>query len=528
MIRCHHSLCKAFLLALSLFMYASPFQNVPRLLCSYPHTPFATRAAVHPWDAVGACCASRGATTFTATRCTSDTKNLPPRNQHVWNFSHSAPDTLAATLALLPGFAPLYSSTFDLTMYVAGRPATCAAPLLFSLFVTNSALPTTSPVSGPPTEFPINATLSLNNETSLHLPNGIPWSPETSPSQASVPYPIPDTAMTLEFTHFGARIPVVRALSTIYDARQQILSHLASNTEDATRNHIFGYSTRSATPTPHVCSVVLQASGSLGLSWLQLDQILEGLTQFSSGAGTDHRVHYQTLEFQVNLADEGRIGTGLLWSTPGRGRGAAEIQKRAEPPLAGQALDERVNLASGLANETSPNPSDAGNPPSSAAANVSFFPVHGTDINLEFVWFGDPIPSKKVNEALNGAFLKIAPFLEKSGSEWIPKDEFFYWTPAGKIRVSIRIYGMGKMSWSQVDSVVVGLFRFTHGIGTESEEEHFGNLDFDVRDEEGAKIGYGNLLALPFYDGDVIGASDGKRSSPTSGGRGVEMGSAVI
>ncbi|KAF6241828.1 hypothetical protein HO173_000540 [Letharia columbiana] len=360
-----------------------------------------------------------------------DTKNLPPRNQHVWKFSHSAPDTLAATLALLPGFASLYSYTFDLTMYVAGRSATCAAQLLFSLFVTNSALPTTSPVSGPTTDFPINATLSLNNETSLRLPNGIPWSPEISPSQASVPYPVPDTAMTLEFTHLGARIPVVRALSTIYDARQQVLSHLASNIEDATKNHIFGYSTRSATPTPRVCSVVVQASGSLGLSWLQLDQILQGLTQFSSGAGPDHRVHYQTLEFEVNLADEGRIGTGLLWSTPGRGRGAAEIQERAETPLAGRAPDERSNPASGLANETSSNASDAGSPPSRSAANISF-PVPGTDFILEFIWFGDPIPSNLVNEALNGASLKIAPFLHKSGSEWIPARRILLLDPNGQ------------------------------------------------------------------------------------------------
>ena len=326
----------------------------------------------------------------------------------------------------------------NLTMYILGRPATYAAQLLFSLFVTNSALPTTPQVREMTTDLPINPTLALDNETLIRLPNGIPWSPEASTSQDSVSYPVPNTAITLNFTYFGYRIPVVRALSIIDDARQEVLSHLASSSEDTPTNHFFAYSTHATSRTAHECSVIVQTYERLGLSWLQLYQILEGLTQFSSGAGIDHQVHYQTLQFEIILADTGRVAIGLLWCTPGQGRGLAELEERAEVPIAHQSLEERALSTSGLANEASPNASNTSGLMLNSAPEV-FFPVPGTNINLAFVWLGNSIPSQMVNEALHGAFLKIAPFLKESGSEPIPRNKFFYWTPAGKTKTAIQI-----------------------------------------------------------------------------------------
>ncbi|CAF9939495.1 MAG: hypothetical protein ALECFALPRED_008153 [Alectoria fallacina] len=400
-------------------------------------------------------------------------------------------------------------------MYILGKAATYATQVLFGLFVTSYGLPTTSQVSEQVTNLPANATLRFDNQTLIRSPDGIPWLPEISAFQASVPYPIPDTAITLNFTHFGFQIPVVRALSTIFDARQQVLSRLASNSEEATKNTIFEFSTRSTLPTSLVCSVVVQAYGGVGLSWLQLDHILEGLTQFSSGAGTDRQVHYQTLEFEVDLLDEGRIGTGLLCCTQGRGRGAAEVVKRrAETPSASQGLDKRLNLVSVLADETSPNLSNTSSLLSSDAAEINF-PVPGANISLAFVWLGTPIPSKMVNEALNGAFLKIAPFMKESASEQVPQKRFFYWTTAGKVRIAIQIYGMSRMNWSQINSVIAGLFRFTNGIGTSHQQKHFENLGFDIKDEDGDNIGYGNLLAVPMHSSDIVRAVEEKTSNLT-------------
>ncbi|CAD6563712.1 MAG: hypothetical protein ASARMPREDX12_000027 [Alectoria sarmentosa] len=398
-------------------------------------------------------------------------------------------------------------------MYVLGRPSTYAAQVLFSLFLTSGALPTTFLVFEQVTDFPANATLRFDNETLIRSPDGIPWLPEISAFQASVPYPVPDTAITLNFTHFGFQIPVVRALSTIFDARQQVLSRLASNSEEATKNTIFEFSTCSTLPTSLVCSVVVQAYGGVGLSWLQLDQILEGLTQFSSGAGTDRQVHYQSLGFEIDHLDEGRIGTGLLWCTQGRGRGAAEVVKRrvGTPP---QGLDKRLNLVSVLTDETYPNLSNTSSLLSSYVAEVTF-PITGANISLAFVWLGTPIPSKMVNEVLNGAFLKIAPFMKESASEQVPQDKFFYWTRAGKIRIAIQIYGMIRMNWSQINSVIAGLFRFTNGIGTSHQQKHFENLGFDIKDKDGGNIGYGNLLAIPMYGSDTVSAVEEKRSNLT-------------
>lgn len=395
-------------------------------------------------------------------------------------------------------------------MYLVGRIH--AALFLLSLFVTNSALPTTSRASEQTRDLAINATLGLDNETLVRLSNVIPWSPKFSSVQASVAYPVPDTAITLNFTHFGPQIPVVRALFTIYDARRQVISHLAFSSEAAINKNVFEYSTRSNLPAPRVCTVVVQASRDVGLSWLQLDQVLEGLTQFSSGAGIDRQVHYQALEFEINLVDTGRIGIGLLWCTPTRGRGVAEVERRAEVP---DALDKRLNLMPGLANETSSSPSNTSGQPSTPTTEVTF-PVPGTNISLAFIWRGNPIPSKTVNDALHGAFLKIAPLVQEAGSERSPHDRFLYRAAAGKVGVSIQIFGTPRLDWSQVDCVLAGLYRFANGLGTRREEEHFENLGFDVRDESGANIGHGNLLATPavVYGGDSVSlVAEKKRSS---------------
>lgn len=400
-------------------------------------------------------------------------------------------------------------------MYIVSRPATYAAHVLFSLFKSTSALPTASPDLKQTTGFSIDATLGLENETLIRLPKGIPWSPETSTFQASIPYPVPDTAITLNFTHFGFPIPVVRALSTIYDAREQVLSHLLPKPEDITKSNVFDYSTRSNSSAPRDCVVTVQAYGDLELSWLQLDQILAGLAQFSSGAGIDHQVHYQALGFDVNLSGERIIGIGLLWCTPSQHRGAVEAENRAAIPNADLELGKRSNPPPRLVNETTPIPSNTSNPLSSFIAEIPF-PVPGTSISLNFVWFGSPIPSKMVDEALNGALRKITPFLKRSGSAQIPHDRFFYTTPAGKVRVLIQIYGTIHMNWSQVNSILAGLYRFTNGIGTAHEEEHFENLGFDVKDEEDGTIGYGNFIAVPARSRQAISAVDGKRSTPIS------------
>ena len=387
-------------------------------------------------------------------------------------------------------------------MYIVGRPTTYAAQLLFGLFVTNSALPTTSQVREMTTDLPINVTLGLDSEALVRLPNVISWSLETSTSQNSVLYPVPNTDVTLNFTYFGYIIPVVRAVSIIDDARQEVLSHVASSSEDTPTNHFFEHSTHATSPTAHACSVVVQTYEGFGLSWLQLYQILEGLMQFTGGAGIDHQVHYQTLQFEINLADTGRVGIGLLWCTPTQGRSLAGVDKRAEVPITHQELDERGLPTSGLANETSPSSSNASGLMLNPTSEDSF-PVPGTNINLAFIWLGSPIPSEMVNEALHGAFLKIAPFLKESGSKPIPGNKFFYWTPAVKVQTAIQIYGMTQLSWSQVNSIITGLFQFSNGIGTRHEEKHFKNLGFDVKDENGRTIGYGDLLAVPVHDLDT-------------------------
>lgn len=419
----------------------------------------------------------------------------PIVTQQLWNFFHSILDALAANQVLLLRFTFLYLCTSNLTMYIVARPVTYVVQVLFGLLITNSALPTTYQLREQIQDLPTNVTLGFDNGTLVRLPDGIPWSPGTSTSKDSVPYHVPNTAVTLNFTHFGYRIPVLRALSILSKARQEVLSHLASSSADAPIHHNFAYSTPVTSRMPHVCSVVVQTYGDLGLSWLQLDQIIEGLTQFINGAGVDRQVHYQNLQFEIHLAETGRVAIGLLWCTPGRGRGRglAELEERGEVH---QYLDKRVLLRPGLANETSPRSTNASSLILSPAPRASF-PIPGTSNSLAFVWLGDPIPSEKVNKCFHGAFMEIAPYLQEGGSDLISQNEFLFSIKVGKAHIAIQIYGMIPTSWSQLNSIITGLFYFSNGIGTLHEEEHFRNLGFDVKDEDGGNIGYGNLLAPP-------------------------------
>ena len=390
-------------------------------------------------------------------------------------------------------------------MRIVGRPAIYAAQVLFSLFATNSALPATSQVTEQTSDFLINANLAHDSETLIRWPKGIPSSLETPTSQAVAPYTIPNTAITLNFTRFGSQIPAIRVISIIDKAHQQILPHLASDSENAIKNDLFECSTYSTPPGTPVCSVVVQAYRDLGLSWIQLDQILKGLEHFTSGAGIDRQFRHQSLEFEVNFSDKGTIGVGLLWCTPSRGRGAAEMKSAAEIPVRGQELDRRLNLIPGPPDTASLDQSNESNVLSNLATEVPF-PVLGTGINLKFVWLGNPIPRKKVNDILHGAFLKLAPFLKQSPNNPVPHERFVYRNTASTALMVIQIFGMGKMSWSQVNSIMVGLYRFTNGIGTTHEQQYFKNLGFDVEDENHAKIGFGNLL-------DVSGAAANQKRS---------------
>ena len=398
-------------------------------------------------------------------------------------------------------------------MYTLGRPATIyAAQILFGLFATTSALPATHQVPGQTEEFPITKFISHDHATVSRSPPSTRWSTSTSTSQAAVAYSVPDTSVTLNFTRFGPEIPVVRAMSTVHEARQQVQLHLASNSESATKSDHFEYIAPLAPHETRVCAVFAQAYGNLGLSWVQIDQILEGLMQFTNGAGVDRQVHYQALQFEISFSNERRVGDGFLNCTPVRDRDAAERARIAHGPIRVQARDTTLNLVSMPINATLLDPSHKSNLPSSPLGEV-FFPIFGTDLSLAFIWLGNPLPRDKVNVAFNRAFAKIAPFLETSPNEPIPRDMFHFMSTIGKFNIAIQVYGTINLTWSQIKTILTGLWRFTNGIGTVHERQYFRNLSFEVKDEHGSSIGYGNLLSVGGNNA-IASASDHRKRSP--------------
>ena len=422
---------------------------------------------------------------------------------------------LAATHALLPGLASFYLHKKDLSMYIFGSPATYAAQILFGLLATSSALPKTHQGAGQTEVSLVNVTLGHDKKT-LVCSDGIQESLSPSFSRAAVAYKIPDTAITLNFTFFGFRIPVIRALSTLYEAQHQIQTHLANNTETTTMENNFEYYTPIAPQATRVFPVLVQAYEGLGLSWVQLDQILQGLRQFSSGAGVDRQPHYQELQFQVISSDEGRLGYGSLMCDPIHNTvpaGPAGPVRIAKSSVMLQERGKRVNLISGPVNDTSLILLNKNNLLSGPITEVPF-PVTGTDITLAFIWLGYPLPREKVNTAFKAVFQSIAPFLQQSAQDPIPNDRYLHVSRMGHYEIAIQIHGTNHISWSQLNSVVLGLWRFTNGIGTAHERQNFRNLDYNVKNQTGSVIGYGTLLDVT---GSAIGsAAPQKRSTLSS------------
>lgn len=381
-------------------------------------------------------------------------------------------------------------------MYMLGRLATIyAAQILFGLIATNRALPTTHQVHGQTGEFRIDTFIGHNNATLLRFANGILWSPSTPTSQAAVAYSVPDTSIILNFTRFGPRIPVVRAISIIHEARQQVQSHLASKSENVTKSDNFTYITPVTHDDTRVCAVFAQAHGALGLSWVQIDHILDGLMQFTNGAGVDGQLHYQALQFEISFSNKKRVGGGLLSCIPVRDLDAAERPRIAHSSASVQGRDTTLNLISKPVNETILDPPHESSLPSSPLTQVSF-PIFGSDLSLTFIWLGSPLPSDKVNAAFDAAFLKIAPLLIASPDEPIPRRTFISMSTSGKYQIAIQVYGMIDLTWAQTNSIVIGLWRFTNGIGTVHERQSFRNLSFHITDEKGIVVGYGNLLSV--------------------------------
>ncbi|KAM0804781.1 hypothetical protein BDR22DRAFT_885447 [Usnea florida] len=372
-------------------------------------------------------------------------------------------------------------------MFIVDQPVIWAQLLL----TLCSAHPTYSRLSRQTTNSLIDITPGLVNETYIRLPHGKPWPPEIPVSEASLLYPVPDTAITLNFTHFGPSIPVLRALSIMYGARQQVQSHLASGPKDALNEDRFSYSTQSDSSTSRVCSIVVQAHHSHSLFWSQLDQTLAGLTQFASGASSDHQFHYQALAFSITTSpSSANLGTGLLSCSPTLSQPpTAPSKKRATLSTTPQRLPQPPLLL--------PLPTNLTIHPS--------FPVPGTTITLIFIWLGPPIPAETINAALHGAFTEITPHLTAiSLTKPIPNNKFTYTEIAPgnkKMETVLQIYGNGSgmvMTWATVNTVLSGLYRFVNGIGTLHGREYYRCLDFEVWDGggNGVKIGYGNLLEV--------------------------------
>ena len=373
----------------------------------------------------------------------------------------------------------------QLAMFIVGQPVIWAQLLL----TLCSAHPTYSRLSRQTTASRIDITPGLIDETLIRLPHGEQWPPEIPVSEASLLYPVPDTAITLYFTHFGPSIPVLRALSVIYEARQQVQSNLASGPKNAVDEDRFSYSTQSDSSTSPICSIVVQAHHSHSLSWSQLDQTLAGLTQFSSGASSDNQFHYQALAFSITTSpSSAKLGTGLLSCSP----------TLNQPPTAPSKKRATQNTTPKL---LLPLPTNLTDHPS--------FPVPGTTITLTFIWLGPPIPATTINTAHHGAFTEITPHLPAiNHPKPIPNNKFVYTDiSAGnkKMETVLQIFGNGGgmvMTWATVNTVLSGLYRFVNGIGTLHGREYYRCLDFEVWDwvrgggEDGVKIGYGNLLEV--------------------------------
>lgn len=180
------------------------------------------------------------------------------------------------------------------------------------------------------------------------------------------------------------------------------------------------------------------------VTWQQLDSVLRQAASFMNGDLGTGPPHMQELSFEI-IQGETVIGDGLVSYRPLRGLGSGHST------LANLTNLNRTGL---LLSATDPSLY-------TPTVNNIFYPIPGTPFILNFRFFGAAIPISNVSAAFEGAHSQILGFLARDPDAPIPRVGFEYFLQS--VRITVSTYTLTTMTWTQLSSVLGGMYGFMMG-----------------------------------------------------------------
>ena len=338
--------------------------------------------------------------------------------------------------------------------------------------------------------------ISLVDPPILPSANGTPTSIGLVPLGTALPFHYQN--IVLVFTNLGKSIPQNEVVDTLFGADRIIKDYSDTEPQQGIPYNRFEYRLPQG-------NVLLAIGGPVGkdITWRQLYRVLQALIQFMVALKPPAGPHYQELNFEIQIRDEGgTIGNGIVWYFQ---TDSEEVQNGTTSPVLavsnGTLLQKRAITTPLLA--VSDSSLLAFNESSNLTLSLGsddeiFFPIPGTSMTLDFYYLGLGLPRALVEANLAGALTKARKY---SGGPFqhymITKNCFFLVTGGATSRVATTVYPVNghQISWLELFYVLDGLRQFV--LGVNEENTHFQTLGYRVLDNTQGKLSVGTLA---YYD----------------------------
>lgn len=364
----------------------------------------------------------------------------------------------------------------------------------------------------PSTSAAEGASLLRRNVTSLSL--------DRNAKDEGILYPIPRTALLLEFYFLGMPLPPDLVRSTVQGALAKVRPEMNDGHDNDPIGGSFQHITQSRLSGDTRLAVSIFTYAYPKMTWRQLFDVLFGLFQFATSFGDNGGPeHYQILGFRIFHDELGKLGVGSISYYESR---KADVTKRTQDRLRSLGTETLSLQGDPKALQLyRPNTSDprqlidmgmVTSISSDTNAPSVTWPIVGTDIELTFTFFGDPIPTLEASSTIIGAQFYIAPVLQQEPDAHIANNYFRYQSDDGLVVITIIPYGNRYITWRQLNYILGGLLQFCA-------EHHSQVLVFEIDIGEQGRVGFTTFLYAhvnPPPSVVVKRASNGSRSGNTT------------
>ncbi|CAD6573004.1 MAG: hypothetical protein ASARMPRED_005824 [Alectoria sarmentosa] len=284
-----------------------------------------------------------------------------------------------------------------------------------------------------PIPHPLSTPYSVpGNPVALQLPHANHSLSLAENSTASLRFHIPDTPIDLIFTGLGHPLDSEKVSEIVERAIDKVSTNLDLHPTESITNGFFQQRNEG------LAIRILQYIDKQ-VTWSLLNQLLWGMRYFTSQLQRSCE-----LRFEIDVADQGRVGCGSLWET-GLDDGNVVAAKRA-------VNDTSQHLPNIIITTTS-----ISKPALTTNSNRSLLsPLipNESPIIFSYRFHGPPIPGPAISACFNFARHSIRANVQLHPQGNIPDGSFQYRADASAVAIGIQAYADKHISWLLLDRIL--------------------------------------------------------------------------